>query len=113
MSDSDVYVWTETWTLEKIGARPSSGTWTELEGCEASVSVAMHENPDPNADAQGLNLSIPDFASLSVKERLGIQELPASMSPLMALARSSSLVYQAGGCSSDRSLRRMFEQGKP
>ncbi|CAK9000608.1 unnamed protein product [Durusdinium trenchii] len=76
MSDSDVYVWTETWTLEKIGARPSSGTWTELEGCEASVSVAMHENPDPNADAQGLNLSIPDFASLSVKEKAGYTRAP-------------------------------------
>ncbi|CAK9081230.1 unnamed protein product [Durusdinium trenchii] len=49
----------------------------ELGTCEASLSVAMHETPNPDAEAERLNLSIPSWPQLSPKEQKAYTRSPA------------------------------------
>lgn len=49
----------------------------ELGSCETSLSVAMPETPNPNADARPLDLKISNLQSLSSKERAAYTRAPA------------------------------------
>ena len=61
-------IWTQSWEIERINQQNESSAWMELGTCEASLSVAMHETPNPDAEAERLNLSIPSWPQLSPKD---------------------------------------------
>ncbi|CAK9010740.1 unnamed protein product [Durusdinium trenchii] len=70
--------WTQSWSTESRSPNSSSsGDWMELGSCETSLSVAMPETPNPNADARPLDLKISNLQSLSSKERAAYTRAPA------------------------------------
>ncbi|CAK9072021.1 Uncharacterized protein SCF082_LOCUS35505, partial [Durusdinium trenchii] len=74
------------WKEDKVvPAEHQWGQWTELGSCEASISVVMQQDSNPNAEAQLLNFTIADLESLSSKEKEAYKMKPsATVDPSLA-----------------------------